>query len=142
MSANKINLRHGLIKNLRLVVAYLADRSKVTNEVRYEELTKFVKSRLNVPALALRMEQRGLAQRKIKMVGEGREKTKIGYLYLHDKSRLVTALEEIDEEIERRRKLIIAPTGYIEEAKQIKAAAGIDLISSKLFKPPQRAQHG
>lgn len=92
----------GPVWNIRSVLAYLVDRSKVVDSIGYGELKEFYKESAGICLMVRKLEKSGLIQRSFKSVRHKNNVTRAGVISFHDKPRLQAALEELDTEIERR----------------------------------------
>lgn len=141
---------HKHLENMRQVYLFLLEEAKSKRSIKYSAMYRFYKSAAkSVPALAYRLEKQGIAIR-----AGSRDCSLIVFT---DKRRLIQAIEEINTEYSRR----MLAGHYLDDDKTDPAlekildemhktqseetpdcARNLDFISSVLFKPPQRAQHG
>lgn len=135
----------GPVENVRRVVAYLAGRSKVVDSIDFSELREFYKGTAGICLMARKLEKSGVIRRSFKSVRHGKNVTRAGIMHFDNKPRLIAALAELDEEIERRG--VVYGPKIDRRAMRLMAkdeiAANLDLIIAAFTKPPQkRATHG
>ena len=128
----------GPLENVRVLISFLVDRSKETDEIRYSEIKKIRTNRGSATYAVKMLVETGLAKRKY-TAGIGKAKgIKASILRLHDKPKLIKALEEIDLVMKER------DAKYkIKAVSKTTTEQSIDFMMGIFSKPPiQRANHG